>query len=33
MERDDVLFWLSIAWFVAFCGAMTWMLFTPLSAF
>ena len=30
MTRDDVLFWLSLAWFVAFCGAAIWVLLFPL---
>jgi hypothetical protein len=28
-NRDDVLFWLSLAWFVALCGAAIWVLFWP----
>jgi len=31
MNRDDVLVWLSLAWFVALCGAAIWMLFLPSS--
>jgi hypothetical protein len=27
MNRDDVLVWLSLAWFVALCGAAIWVLF------
>jgi hypothetical protein len=27
MNRDDVLVWLSFAWFVALCGAAIWVLF------
>ena len=27
MTRDDVLVWLSFAWFVALCGAAIWVLF------
>ena len=27
MDRDDVLVWLSFAWFVALCGAAIWVLF------
>ena len=27
MKRDDVLVWLSLAWFVALCGAAIWVLF------
>jgi hypothetical protein len=27
MNRDDVLVWLSFAWFVALCGAAFWVLF------
>ncbi len=27
MNRDDVLVWLSVAWFVALCGAAIWVLF------
>ena len=26
-NRDDVLVWLSLAWFVALCGAAIWVLF------
>jgi hypothetical protein len=33
MNRDDVIFWLSIAWFVALCGATIWALFWPVSVF
>ena len=29
MTRDDVLVWLSFAWFVALCGAAIWVLFWP----
>ena len=29
MNRDDVLVWLSLAWFVALCGAAIWVLFSP----
>ena len=29
MTRDDVLVWLSLAWFVALCGAAIWVLFWP----
>jgi hypothetical protein len=29
MNRDDVLVWLSLAWFVALCGAAIWVLFLP----
>ena len=29
MNRDDVLFWISIAWFVALCGATIWLLSWP----
>ena len=28
MTRDDVLVWLSFAWFVALCGAAIWVLFS-----
>ena len=28
-NRDDVLVWLSLAWFVALCGAAIWVLFWP----
>jgi hypothetical protein len=28
MTRHDVLFWISIAWFVALCGAVIWVLFS-----
>ena len=31
MNRDDVLVWLSLAWFVALCGAAIWVLFWPAS--
>jgi hypothetical protein len=27
MNRDDVLVWLSFAWFVALCGVAIWVLF------
>ena len=27
VNRDDVLVWLSLAWFVALCGAAIWVLF------
>ncbi len=27
MNRDDVLVWLSLAWFVALCGAAIWAFF------
>jgi hypothetical protein len=27
MNRDDVLVWLSLAWFFALCGAAIWVLF------
>jgi hypothetical protein len=27
MNRDDVLVWLSLAWFAALCGAAIWVLF------
>jgi hypothetical protein len=27
MTRDDLLVWLSFAWFVALCGAAIWVLF------
>lgn len=29
MNRDDVLVCLSLAWFVALCGAAIWVLFWP----
>ena len=29
MNRDDVLVWLSLAWFVALCGSAIWVLFSP----
>ena len=29
MDRDDVLVWLSLVWFVALCGAAIWVLFSP----
>ena len=28
MNRDNVLVWLSLAWFVALCGAAIWVLFS-----
>ena len=28
-NRDGVLVWLSLAWFVALCGAAIWVLFWP----
>ena len=31
MTRDDLLVWLSLAWFVALCGAAIWVLFRPAS--
>jgi hypothetical protein len=27
MNRDEVLVWLSFAWFAALCGAAIWVLF------
>jgi hypothetical protein len=27
MNRDDVLVWLSLAWFVALCGGAIWVFF------
>ena len=27
MNRHDVLFWLSVFWFVALCGAAIWVFF------
>jgi hypothetical protein len=27
MNRDDVLVWLSLAWFVTLCGAAIWVFF------
>ena len=27
MDRDDVLVWLSFAWFAVLCGAAIWVLF------
>ena len=27
MDRDDVLFWLSLVWFVVLCGAAIWVIF------
>jgi hypothetical protein len=27
MKRDNVIVWLSLAWFVALCGAAIWVLF------
>jgi hypothetical protein len=27
VSRDDVLVWLSLAWFVALCGAAIWVFF------
>jgi hypothetical protein len=32
MNRDDVLVWLSLAWFVALCGAAIWVLFVPANS-
>jgi hypothetical protein len=29
MNRDDLLVWLSLAWFVALCGAAIWVLSLP----
>ena len=29
MNRDNVLVWLSLAWFVALCGTAIWVLFWP----
>jgi len=29
VNRDDVLVWLSVAWFVALCGAAIWVLSSP----
>ena len=29
VNRDDVLVWLSLAWFVALCGAAIWVFFWP----
>jgi hypothetical protein len=29
MSRDDALFWLSVFWFVAFCGVAIWLLAVP----
>jgi hypothetical protein len=29
MNRDDVLVWLSLTWFVALCGTAIWMLSRP----
>ena len=29
VNRDDVRVWLSLAWFVALCGAAIWVLFWP----
>jgi hypothetical protein len=29
IDRDDLLLWLSLAWFVAVCGAASWVLFWP----
>jgi hypothetical protein len=29
MNRDDLLVWLSLAWFVALCGAAIWVLSWP----
>jgi hypothetical protein len=29
MDRDDVLVWLSLVWFVALCGAAIWVLSWP----
>ena len=27
MNRDDVLVWLALVWFVALCGTAIWVLF------
>ena len=27
MDRDDVLVWLSLVWFVVLCGAAIWVIF------
>jgi hypothetical protein len=27
MDRQDVLFWISVVWFAALCGGATWLLF------
>ena len=29
MNRDDMLVWLSLVWFVGLCGAAIWVLFSP----
>jgi hypothetical protein len=29
MNRDDALFWLSVFWFVGFCGVAIWLLLVP----
>jgi hypothetical protein len=29
MTRHDLLVWLSLAWFVALCGAAIWVVFWP----
>jgi hypothetical protein len=28
MNRDDVLVWLSLVWFLGLCGAAIWVLFS-----
>jgi hypothetical protein len=32
MSRDDVLVWISVAWFFTLCGAAIWMIFLPIDA-
>jgi hypothetical protein len=32
MNRDDVLFWLLLAWIAALCGAAIWVLFGPANS-
>jgi hypothetical protein len=29
MKRDDVLVWISTAWFVALCGLAIWYFLSP----
>ena len=31
MDRNDVLVWLSLVWFVALCGAAIWVLSRPVN--
>jgi hypothetical protein len=29
MTRDDLMFWLSLAWLIFLCGITTWILLAP----